>query len=90
MMEVLFILSMFIPTVLMAILKMWPLFWVFVIFDAIFGGVEIFYKAKTGKTVSQHFWEFSKKSKIKALIILGSMLLMWLALLYHLGYKMFQ
>lgn len=90
MMEILFIIAMFIPTVMMAILKMWPLFWVFVIFDAIFGGVEIFYKTKSGKTVSQHFWAYSKEHKGRAIAILSSMGLMWLALLIHLGYKMFQ
>ena len=89
-MEILFIIAMFIPTVLMAILKMWPLFWVFVIFDIIFGGVEIFYKVRTKRTVSQHFWEYSKKSKAKAIAILVSMAIMWSALIWHLGYKMFQ
>ena len=87
-MEILFILAMLIPTVLMAILQMWPLFWVFCIFDVIFGGIEIFYKIKTGQTISQHFWEYSKQHKGKAIAILVSMAVMWIALIIHLGSKM--
>lgn len=89
MFEVIFIIAMFLPTVLMAILKMWPLFWVFLIFDIIFGGVEIFYRVTTGHTVSQHFWEYSKKNKIKAIAILAAMAIMWTALIMHLASKMF-
>jgi len=89
-MEVLFIIAMFIPTVLMALLRMWPLFFVFAIFDIIFGMTEIVYKVKTGQTVSQHFWEYSKKNKLKAISILASMAIMWSALIWHLGYKMFR
>lgn len=89
-MEILFILSMFIPTVLMGVFGAWPLFWVFLIFSLIFGTVEIVYVRTTGKTVSQHFWAFSKTNRVKAIVVLGSMLLMWLALIFHLGYKMFQ
>ena len=89
-MEILFILCMFLPTVLLGFLKIWPLFWVFCIFDGIFGGVEIYYKVKTGKTVSQHFWAYSKQHKTKAIFALSSMLIMWVALIIHLGYKMFK
>lgn len=89
-MEVLFILSMFIPTVMMGVFKIWPLFWVFVTFDVIFGLTEFLYVRNTGKTVSQHFWTYSKENKAKAIAILASMAIMWGALLYHLGYKLFQ
>jgi undecaprenyl pyrophosphate phosphatase UppP len=88
--EVLFIIAMFLPTVLMGILKMWPLFWVFCIFDICFGLTEWLYVSRTGRTVSQHFWEYAKKKKVKAMAILASMGIMWTALLLHLGYKMFR
>lgn len=88
--EILFILAMFLPTLLMGILKAWPLFWVFVIFDVCFGLTEWYYTARTDKTVSQHFWEYSRKHRGRAIAILVSMGLMWAALMYHLGYKMFQ
>ena len=89
-MEILFIVSMFIPTILMGVLGMWPLFWVFLLFSVCFGLVELIYVRKTGRTVSQHFWEFSRNNRKKAFIILGAMALFWIALLWHLGYKMFM
>ena len=87
--EILFVLAMFIPTVLMGVFKVWPLFTVFVIFDVLFGLTEWYYVAKTKKSVSQHFWVWSKDNKGKAIAILSSMLVMWLALIFHLGSKMF-
>jgi hypothetical protein len=63
----------------------WWLFSVFMIFFMIFGLVEYVSVKKTDLSVSQHFWEFSKKNKIKACLILGGMLVGWLALLFHLG-----
>jgi len=89
-MEVLFILAMLIPTIIMAIFKVWALFWVFTIFDVCFGAVEVVSKVKTGKTISQHFWEYSTKNQKKAIVVLGSMGLMWVALLWHLGSKMLK
>jgi len=88
--EIIFIVAMVIPTVLMGVFKIWPLFWVFVIFDIIFGIVEVCYAKFTGKTVSQHFWEWSKKHKAKAIAILASMGIMWTFLILHLGSKLFQ
>lgn len=88
--EILFIGAMIIPTVLMGVFGFWPLFWVFVIFDVIFGLTEWHYVRTTGKTISQHFWMESLQHKTQAIIILIAMALMWIALIYHLGYKMFR
>ena len=89
--EILFIVAMLggllIPS---ALCGQWWLFSVFMVFGVIFGLIEWMAVAKTDKTVSQKFWDFSKKNKAKGLIILIGMLIAWLALLYHLGYKMFQ
>ena len=87
--ELLFIMTMFLPMVLVGIFGMWPLFFVFLIFNISFGVLEFLYAKNTGKTVSQHFWAYSKAHKIKAILILVSMLAMWIALIYHLGMKMF-
>jgi len=87
--EILFIVAMFIPTVLMAVFKIWPLFWVFLAFDIIFGIIELVYSRFKDKTVSQCFWEWSKKHKTKAIIILASMVAMWGFLIWHLAGKMF-
>jgi len=89
-MEILFILSMLIPTVFMGIFKIWALFWVFCGLDVVLILAELFYVKTTGKTVSQHFWKWSKENKGKALIVLGSMGLMFATLIFHLGYKIFQ
>ena len=45
------------------------------------------YSKTTGKTISKHFWEFSKKNKGKAIAILISILVMMVALVWHFGYK---
>jgi hypothetical protein len=87
--ELLFILAMFLPMLLMGILGMWPLFWVFLAFNIFFGLTEWFYTVKTGMTVSQHFWAYSKKHKWKAIAILVAMLGMWVALIAHLGVNLF-
>lgn len=89
MMNVLFIIVMLLPTILSGVFKFWPLFWVFVTFDIIFGIEEFLWDKKTGKTVSQHFWKRSLKEKVKAIAILISWMVMCGALAWHLGYKMF-
>lgn len=73
-----------------ALFGQWWLFSVFCIFGVIFGIVEVVAKNKTGKTVSQHFWEFSLKNKGGAWVILAGMLIAWLSLLWHLASKMLK
>jgi hypothetical protein len=70
-----------------ALFGQWWLFASFFIFGVIFGVLEIIAKIKSGKTVSQHFWEWSRTHKSKAWILLACMLIAWLALLVHLGDK---
>ena len=89
MMDVLFILAMLAPLIVSGIFKLWPLFSVFLVFNIIFGGIEIASKRFTGSTVSQSFWKFSKINKVKAWIMLIVMGGMWLSLLIHLGSKLF-
>jgi len=72
------------------IFKQWWLFSVFLVFGICFGLIEWFAVMKTGKSISQQFWAFSLEHKWKAIIILGNMLIAWMALLAHLGYKIFQ
>jgi hypothetical protein len=62
--------------------------YVFAIFGVVFGAFEGFAKWKTGKTVSQNFWAFSKDHPVKAWIVLIGMQVAWLALLWHLASKM--
>jgi hypothetical protein len=68
-----------------SIFKQWWLFSVFVAFFVCFGLIEWLAFAKTGHTVSQHFWIFSDEHPIKGLIIIGFMLISWLSLLWHFG-----
>ena len=84
-MTTIFIILMVLPMILAGVFGVWPLFWVFLVFNLIFGVIEIISKTKTGKTVSQTFWKFHVEHKIKALVILASMILMWAALIIHLG-----
>jgi Mn2+/Fe2+ NRAMP family transporter len=62
------------------------LFIVFMVFGACFGVVEWIAKAKSGQTVSQHFWTWAKTHRWQSWVLLGSMLVGWLALLVHLGW----
>jgi len=83
-MTILFVAIMILPMILAGVFGVWPLFWVFVTFNCIFGAIELISKKVTGSSVSQYFWKFSAKNKGKALIIIGSMIAMWAALILHL------
>lgn len=85
--DILFVIVMLAPMAAAGIFKIWPLFWVLLIFNCIFGVIEVISKKVTGKTVSQYFWKFSKEHKVKAIVMLVLMALMWIALLVHLGAK---
>lgn len=88
--EITFVLTMF-GSLLgpSALFGQWWLFGAFAIFGVIFGFWEWFAVVKTGMTVSQHFWAFSKNNKGKAITILGGMIFGWGALIWHLASKMF-
>ena len=88
MMDILFIIAMLAPMVVAFIFKIYPLAWVLTIFNVIFGIVEVISKKVTGSTVSQYFWKFSKGNKVKAIVMLATMALMWIALLLHLSSKL--
>ena len=86
--ELLFILCLLIPLVPMAIAKQWWLFSVFLTFYGCFGFMEWRSVASSGRSISQKFWDFSQGNKLMAYIILGTMAIMWVALLFHLGVKL--
>jgi len=65
----------------------WWLFSVFAVFFTIFGIIEAIAVKTTGKSISQKFWDYSKKNKKGGWIVLAGMLLAWLALLFHFGSK---
>jgi len=84
--ELLGVSLIFLPLLLpAAIFGQWWLFLVFIVFGMCFGLVEWLAKAKSGKTVSQHFWIWARNNRKKSWVLLGSMLVGWLALLIHLG-----
>lgn len=86
--ELLFIISMALPMVVALGFGIWPLFFMFLAFNVIFGIAEVLYVKFTGKTISQHFWDFSKVNKIKAIVMLVVMGIMWAMLILHLASKM--
>jgi hypothetical protein len=88
--EILFIMAMVIPTVIAGVFKFWGMFWMCMAINVTVGIVEVLSVKITGKTISQQFWWKSKTKKVKAMIILGSLAVYMAALIYHLGYKMFQ
>ena len=73
-----------------AIFKQWWLFAVFMVFFVCFGLIEWLAVKFSGMSVSQHFWAFSLQNKTGAIIILVCMLISWLSLLWHFGYKMWK
>ena len=69
-----------IPT---ALFKQWRLFFVFLIFFAIFGLCEWASIAQTGMSISQHFWAFDEENPFAGWVIIGGMGAGWIALLVH-------
>lgn len=82
--ELLFVIALaggfLVPT---ALFGQWWLFSTFAIFFVCFGIVEFLAVKFTKKTVSQHFWDLKRKNPKGALIIVGGMLLGWIALIAH-------
>lgn len=67
-------------------LKLWGIFFsCVVLLLAIFEGIA---KLTTDRTLSQQFWAFSKKDKVKAVVVLVCMLAAWGLLLTHLAAKL--
>jgi len=72
-----------------AIFGQWWLFSAFLIFGVIFGLLEWIAIKKTGKSVSQHFWDFSLRNKTGAILILTCMAFAWMILILHLAGETF-
>jgi len=66
-----------------AVTSQWWLFAVFAVFFVCFGLIEWLAAVKSGKTVSQHFWEYKKHHPVGAMLVCLCMLVAWLALLAH-------
>ena len=66
-----------------ALFKQWRLFFVFLIFFIIFGLCEWLSIAQTGKSISQHFWQFDTSNPVGGWIVVGGMAVAWAALLVH-------
>lgn len=70
-----------------ALFKQWWLFKVFAVFFVCFGLIEWWAVSSTGYSVSQHFWSFSEVNPVGGWIVVGGMLVAWLALLWHFASK---
>jgi len=81
--ELIFIICIILPVIPMALFGQWRLFWVFMSFYICFGLQEWLSVVQTGKTISQHFWDFQALSPVKANIIIGFMITMWTSLIMH-------
>ena len=66
-----------------AIFGLWWQFTTVMVFFICFGIVEWVAVIKSGKTVSQHFWELKKQSPLKAWIVIICWAIAWIALLWH-------
>ena len=68
-----------------ALAQQWWLFSVFAVFFVCFGIIEWLAVVKTKKTISQKFWDLTKKNKIMAWIVWIGMVVAWASLLWHFG-----
>ena len=53
-----------------------------------FGVMELAAYVNTKQTLSQQFWKWSQKNKVKAWIVLIVLAIAWVLLLVHLGVKL--
>jgi hypothetical protein len=81
--EIVFCIAILLPLIPMAIFKQWRLFWVFMTFYLCFGLQEWLSVAQTGQSISQHFWILDIQHPWQGWVIVGSMALMWGALIVH-------
>jgi len=88
--EILFAIALLIPLIPMALARQWWLFRVFAFFYVVFGLTEWWAVSTTGRSVSQHFWYFSEDNQGMAWGILGTMGIMWVGLLWHLGVRLLR
>ena len=65
----------------------WHLLAVFGIFFACFGLVEWHAVSTTGLSVSQQVWEFGEGNPIGFWVVIGALIISWLALMYHFASK---
>ncbi len=59
----------------------------FIIFGLVFGFIEFLAKWAVGRTVSQQVWDLMVDHRWKGMIVVGFMLVGWLALLAHLSIR---
>jgi len=67
--------------------KRWYFLGVFVTFFLCFGIWEWVSVAQTGRSISQTIWELGETNPIGFWIMLGSLLVSWLALMFHFAAK---
>ena len=75
-------------TVPFAIFGLWWWFFTMLAIAVIVGLAELIAVLKTGMTLSQMFWKWSKNNKPKAWITIGCLFAGWVMLLIHLAWKM--
>ena len=87
--EILFILSQFIPTVIMWVCGFYPLAIAFTIWGILFCYQEFMWNKCGEGTISQYFWKVGKNKKFKAVIIVIAMAVQWAFLIHHLIWPVF-
>ena len=86
--EILFVLALVVGMLgTTAFFKQWRLFTVFAIFFVLFGICEWVSVAQTGRTISQHFWDFDAINPTGGWIIIGGMAIGWASLLIHFKWR---
>ncbi len=66
----------------------WQLLAVFVTFFLCFGLWEWHATSTTGQSISQHLWALGDDSPFSLWAVIGSLLVAWLALMWHFGSKL--
>lgn len=61
-------------------------FWFWLTLAVVLGIFELISLSKKGKTLSQTFWEWSRKNRKKKWLLFTVLMLFWLVLMFHLFY----
>jgi len=64
----------------------WFLLGVFAIFFLCFGIMEYLSVKKTGKSISQSFWDFGRKHPKMKWVVIAALTIAWLSLMAHFGF----
>ena len=84
-----FVILMFLVLIVSAyLLKIWWLFWTFSLIAVVIAIFEWYATYRSGSTISNNFWDYSKNNKAKAWIMIACIAIGGIMLLWHFAIEM--